>query len=80
MCDETNIGAEGIPLMAKVTITFKDKPNGAVDTTVDFDPPIEAAGSATPAQRLAVQALDGLMAKNKHSAPRATGKPRARKG
>lgn len=53
--------------MAKVTITFADRP-GSVDIQVQFDPPLKAGERGTYAQRLAVHLQEYLSQELKEAA------------
>lgn len=48
--------------MAKVIITVEDHPTeqGQVEVSIDFEPVIEVAESATPAQVMAIQIVDSF--------------------
>jgi hypothetical protein len=62
--------------MAKVTVTFTDKPeNGenSVDVSVDFDPPVTATDPGTPAQHAAIDVIEWLQAHSEPEAPKADG-------
>ena len=46
--------------MAKVTMTFTDRPDGTVEVSGEVDPPIEDGVERTPAQETGFQILKGI--------------------
>lgn len=65
--------------MAKVIITLKDGPDGKVECSAEFRPPVKGGETGTPAQTFAMDMLERSLETTEHEEPRVIPPSRTRR-